>query len=1040
MGRGTIKTSKGQYDIGIRSDRLVYGAGETVNVSFYTHDLNNKPKSAAFQFKAIVLGDKDAPETVVFNKAVTTDAHGRGTLSFKAKKRGHIVLSARGVDSLDNIIRSKSSVWIAAAGKPVTYRGEGIEIVADKLSYRPGHRARFLVLSRVPDIPFLFTVEGGNLYHHKVHTFTGNACVIEFPLTDRHTPNIFIDASAIFKGRFYRRKRTIIIPPVHKLLNLSLKTDKEIYQPGDTVTAHVKVTDHQDRPVRAQLSLGVVDESIYAISPELAVVMQKFFYPRKRNNVRTNNSLTFNFYGYSQHLKPELASLEMRRETGVSSFKGSLSQKLRKNFKDTCFWVPTVTTTLAGTAQITFKLPDNATQWRLTARCVNDQTQLGSGVTKIISRKFLQLEIDPPQSFTEGDTLTLPLSLKNITDAPLKGSVTCLLDGAVFATTPPDMFDLPAKGTATLPITFKVTHNAAVTIRAAADGGKYKDGLQLTVPVTPYGVEKNINHTAIIAPADQTKHITFNLTPEAKQHFLTGRLYINSGIYRAILSSLNYLAQYPYGCMEQTMSSYLPDVILAGVLKKNSIQNPELKKRVDKYIAAGTAKLIGFQNQNGGWGWFNEEHADPYMTTYVMYGLTLTRTLGYPVNDTAYYRGTQHLNQLIARAPRLVSPDVRVFALYVLALGNNPAGSIIIDMFNNRQDLSPYASALLTLALHRVGKTTEARALANELAAKAIIDPDTQTAHWTGPVRYRSISHQEPITTTATVLRALNTAAPKNKNILPATLWLMQQKQGNRWNSTRDTAAVIMALSHHLGNTGLSENPDLTVKVRLNNAPWQTLDAKKLYSDKGESFVPLPRQHLKEGDNTIQLQKTGRMQLFTHLYISHFTRSHDTSTKDGPLYIKRRYLRVTKAQEGKLQTTHIDGSDGTQPINFKPGEEFLVELTIRTTQPYEYMVLEDYIPAGFQIISETRNYNFNNNYVQQRLLKPPSTYKEIRDNRMVFFFNEFINNTEIRLYYIMRAALKGTYNVNPAVIRSMYFPERRALSTRLDVKVNKGDQ
>ena len=57
-----------------------------------------------------------------------------------------------------------------------------------------------------------------------------------------------------------------------------MKTDKTHYQPGELVNVEL-TSSLKGKPVSAQLTVGVVDEMIYALQPEIAPNIGKFFYP-----------------------------------------------------------------------------------------------------------------------------------------------------------------------------------------------------------------------------------------------------------------------------------------------------------------------------------------------------------------------------------------------------------------------------------------------------------------------------------------------------------------------------------------------------------------------------------------------------------------------------------------------------------------------------------------------------------------------------------------------------------------------------------------
>ena len=106
-------------------------------------------------------------------------------------------------------------------------------------------------------------------------------------------------------------------------------------------------------------------------------------------------------------------------------------------------------------------------------------------------------------------------------------------------------------------------------------------------------------------------------------------------------------AGYPYGCTEQTMSSFLPNVIVTQALKdvkSSSIRNTnELPKKVQK----GLDRLYAYQHDDGGWGWWKDDQSDPFMTAYVVNGLTLAKQSGYQPDDARIASGREKLKQML---------------------------------------------------------------------------------------------------------------------------------------------------------------------------------------------------------------------------------------------------------------------------------------------------------------------------------------------------------------------------------------------------------
>jgi len=91
------------------------------------------------------------------------------------------------------------------------------------------------------------------------------------------------------------------------------------------------------------------------------------------------------------------------------------------------------------------------------------------------------------------------------------------------------------------------------------------------------------------------------------------------------------------------------------------------------------------------------------------------------------------------------------------------------------------------------------------------------------------------------------------------------------------------------------------------------------------------------------------------------------------------------------------------------GDELLVRVRFTAQEDFGFMVLEDYLPSGFEVIKESA-YNG----------EQPCSHVERRDNRMVFFFTGIKKGMEYEVAYIIRAELPGSFIMRPARIGCMY--------------------
>jgi uncharacterized protein YfaS (alpha-2-macroglobulin family) len=123
---------------------------------------------------------------------------------------------------------------------------------------------------------------------------------------------------------------------------------------------------------------------------------------------------------------------------------------------------------------------------------------------------------------------------------------------------------------------------------------------------------------------------------------------IDPSLASTILTSMDDLIGYPYGCVEQTMSRFLPTVIVANAFGKlNAPISEATRTELPKMVNKGMSRLYSFQHSDGGWGWWENDNSNPFMTAYVIYGLSIANETGYPVNKTSLGRGIGSIkNQL----------------------------------------------------------------------------------------------------------------------------------------------------------------------------------------------------------------------------------------------------------------------------------------------------------------------------------------------------------------------------------------------------------
>src|SRR5262249_47786363 len=102
-----------------------------------------------------------------------------------------------------------------------------------------------------------------------------------------------------------------------------------------------------------------------------------------------------------------------------------------------------------------------------------------------------------------------------------------------------------------------------VTLIATAKTNVESDGIELNLPVVPHGLKQTRGAAAAVLEETGERMFTLDLPPNANAQARTLRIEAAPSIAGALFGALDYLTGYPYGCTEQTMSKFLPNVIVA---------------------------------------------------------------------------------------------------------------------------------------------------------------------------------------------------------------------------------------------------------------------------------------------------------------------------------------------------------------------------------------------------------------------------------------------------------------------------------------------
>ncbi|MFN8457890.1 MAG: hypothetical protein U0401_25105 [Anaerolineae bacterium] len=116
------------------------------------------------------------------------------------------------------------------------------------------------------------------------------------------------------------------------------------------------------------------------------------------------------------------------------------------------------------------------------------------------------------------------------------------------------------------------------------------------------------------------------------------------------------MEHFPYECVEQTVSRFLPNIFTYRAYQKLKLENLALAQRLPQLVNAGLQRLYSQQHMDGGWGWWSSDSSDPFLTAYVLLGLVEARRSDFTVDQTAIDTAVSYLQaNLVAPYRRTVA-------------------------------------------------------------------------------------------------------------------------------------------------------------------------------------------------------------------------------------------------------------------------------------------------------------------------------------------------------------------------------------------------
>lgn len=537
-----------------------------------------------------------------------------------------------------------------------------------------------------------------------------------------------------------------------------------------------------------------------------------------------------------------------------------LTETVRKYFPETWIW-DLVVVDSSGAAEVGVTVPDTITEWKAGALCLSNDTGLGLSLpaTLRVFKPFF-VELTMPYSVIRGETFTLKATVRNYLPKCIRVIVKLEASPAFLAVpgVKEESHCICGNGQQTVSwaVTPKSLGNVNFTVSAEALASQELCGNEMAVVpshgkkdtiikpllVEPEGLEKEVTFNSLLCPsgAEVPEQVSLKLPPNVVEESARASFSVLGDILGSAMRNTQNLLQMPYGCGEQNMVLFAPNIYVLDYLKETQQLTPEVKSKAIGYLNTGYQRQLTYRHYDGSYSTFGEKYGrsagNTWLTAFVLKTFAQARTyifideahitqaltwLSQKQKDNGCFRSS---GSLLNNAIKGGVEDEETLSAYItialleipLPITHPVVRSAIFCLESAWKSAKEgphgshvYTKALLAYAFALAGnqeKRSEVLQSLNEEAVK-----EDNSVHWTRPQKpkapvehfYQTQAPSAEVEMTSYVLLAHLTAqpAPTSEELIAASRivkWITKQQNSHGgFSSTQDTVVALHALSKY---------------------------------------------------------------------------------------------------------------------------------------------------------------------------------------------------------------------------------------------------
>ncbi|MBQ8959254.1 MAG: hypothetical protein IJ057_12295 [Bacteroidales bacterium] len=518
----------------------------------------------------------------------------------------------------------------------------------------------------------------------------------------------------------------------------------------------------------------------------------------------------------------------------------------------------------------------------------------------------------------------------------------------------------------------KVLGNAVLDVSVTGEGYTAQSSTEMPIRM-PYAERRNTITKEI--EAGQTLSIPFDLA--GMDGTQQGNITVSSLLPVDLFGRIDYLMDYPHGCLEQLTSKAFPQLYL------NYFVQLDDKENTRNNIESAITKLKSYQkSDNSMTNWVGGRYVDPWTEIYALHFLVEANKQGY--NVPQYFLDALLSYQANRAKEWRNNPDykqgetIQAYRLFVLAL----AGKAEMGAMNRFKEIEmnyDLTKALAAAAFAQTGKTSIAQGLLpNVEEGQPMSDYYTSFGSRTRDLAMLTYTQMLCDVDQQTVQNNINSVC--------------RMLSSNRWMDTQTTAFSLFVLGKYAEKMDVGKaNLSATVKV---NGEERTLNTNM--ASVGFGFAP------QLGSNTVEIKNNTEQKMVANLFTKTSVAEYDMN------------------ESGNLISMTVNYFDKNgSPVNLSAlnaGTDLHVQVTV--SNPSEWQVTElalsYYLPSGWELVNDRLSGDMTGNEDAKHI--------DLRDDRAYFYF-DLMPRSKKTFTLKANATYEGNYMIPAVRCEDMYNAE-----------------